>query len=139
MVPIEVAVQKLRGFIADQDAKIIKTSHNELHMSVTDGIAGSARRASDRPITFLIQLTLSQQHEERTNAQGFAAGSYVETRIEVLIRPRRDRDRRLDATTERARRILGSLKSYLMARENDGKSLDPEEPAEAPAELTPPA
>src|SRR4029077_8829577 len=28
-VPIEVAVQKLRGFIADQDAKIIKTNENE--------------------------------------------------------------------------------------------------------------
>jgi diguanylate cyclase (GGDEF)-like protein len=135
MVPIEVAVQKLRGFIADQDAKILKTSHNELQMSVTDG----TRRASDRPITFLIHLTLSQQHEERANTQGFAAGSYAETRIEVLIRPRRDRDRRRDATTERARRLLGSLKSYLMARENDGKSLDPEEPTEAPVEVMPPA
>jgi diguanylate cyclase (GGDEF)-like protein/PAS domain S-box-containing protein len=134
MVPIDVAVQKLRGFIADQDAKIVKTSHNELQMSVTDGQAGVARRASDRPITFLIQLTLSQQHAERANTQGFAAGAYVETRIEVMIRPRRDRDRRRDATTERARRLLGSLKSYLMARENDGKSLDPEEPAALPAE-----
>jgi hypothetical protein len=105
---------------------------------VTDGNAGVSRRANDRPITFLIQLTLSQQHEERTNSQGFAAGSYVETRIEVLIRPRRDRDRRRDATTERARRLLGSLKSYLMARENDGKSLDPDEPTEAAAEVTPP-
>jgi hypothetical protein len=139
MVPIEVAVQKLRGFIADQDAKIVKTSYNELQMSVTDGISGAARRASDRPITFLIQLTLSQQQEERSNTQGFAAGTYAETRIEVLIRPRRDRDRRRDATTERARRLLGSLKSYLMARENDGKSLDPEAPTEAPAEVTPPA
>jgi diguanylate cyclase (GGDEF)-like protein len=134
MVPIEVAVQKLRGFIADQDAKIVKTSHNELQMSVTDGPAGAARRASDRPITFIIQLTLSQEHTDRANTQGFAAGTYAETRIDVLIRPRRDRDRRRDATTERARRLLGSLKSYLMARENDGKSLDPEEPAAAPAE-----
>jgi hypothetical protein len=62
---------------------------------------------------------------------------YAETRIEVLIRPRRDRDRRRDATTERARRLLGSLKSYLMARENDGKSLDPEEPADVTAESSP--
>ncbi len=134
MVPIEVAVQKLRGFIADQDAKIVKTSHNELQMSVTDGLASVARRANDRPITFLIQLTLSQEHADRANTQGFAAGMYAETRIEVLIRPRRDRDRRRDATTERARRLLGSLKSYLMARENDGKSLDPEEPADVIAE-----
>ena len=68
----------------------------------------------------MIQLKLSQQHAERSNTQGFAAGTYVETRIEVVIRPRRDRDRRREATVEKARRLLGSLKSYLMAREDDG-------------------
>jgi diguanylate cyclase (GGDEF)-like protein len=127
MVPIEVAVQKLRGFIADQDAKILKTSENQLEMAVTDGHASVSRRASDRPVTFLIHMKLSPQHSERTNTQGFATGSYAETRIEVMIRPRRDRDRRREATAEKARRLLGSLKSYLMARENDGKAIDPEE------------
>jgi hypothetical protein len=119
-VPIEVAVQKLRGFIADQDAKIIKTDENQLELSVTDRNHNLGRRASDRPVTFLMQLKLSQRHQERTNTQGFAAGSYVETRIEVVIRPRRDRDRRRDATVDKARRLLGSLKSYLMAHEDDG-------------------
>ncbi len=127
MVPIEVAVQKLRGFIADQDAKIVKTSENELQMAVTDGGAGIARRSGDRSVTFLIHMKLSQQRSERPNTHGFAAGPHAETRIEVMIRPRRDRDRRREATAEKARRLLGSLKSYLMARENDGKALDPEE------------
>jgi hypothetical protein len=40
----------------------------------------------------------------------------------VTIRPRRDRDRRRDAAMEKARRLLGSLKSYLMAREDDGEA-----------------
>ena len=122
MVPIEVAVQKLRGFIADQAAKIVKTDDNELHLAVTDGQDDAHRRLGDRATTFLIHLKLSQQHTERTNTQGFAAGTYVETRIDVLIRPRRDRDRRRDATVQKARRLLGSLKSYLMAREEDGQS-----------------
>jgi hypothetical protein len=69
-------------------------------------------------------LKLSQQHAERANTQGFAAGTYVQTRMEVQIRPRRDRDRRREATVEKARRLLGSLKSYLMAREHDGKGDD---------------
>jgi diguanylate cyclase (GGDEF)-like protein len=119
-VPIEVAVQKLRGFIADQDAKILKTAENELELAVADGSGGLNRRMGDRGVTFVIQLKLSQQHVERTNTQGFAAGKYVQTRIDVVIRPRRDRDRRREAIVERARRLLGSLKSYLMARENDG-------------------
>jgi diguanylate cyclase (GGDEF)-like protein/PAS domain S-box-containing protein/putative nucleotidyltransferase with HDIG domain len=122
MVPIEVAVQKLRGFIADQDAKIVKTNDNELELVVTDGSNGANRRSDDRPVAFAIHLKLSQQHTERSfvAGQGVSAGSYIETRIEVEIRPRRDRDRRREATVEKARRLLGSLKSYLMAREHDG-------------------
>jgi diguanylate cyclase (GGDEF)-like protein len=122
MVPIEVAVQKLRGFIADHAAKIVKTEENMLELALTDGHAEVNRRASDRPMTFVIRLQLSQRHMERANTQGFAAGSYVETRIGVTIRPRRDRDRRRDAAMEKARRLLGSLKSYLMAREDDGEA-----------------
>src|SRR4029079_16626413 len=79
MVPIEVAIQKLRGFIADQDAKIIKTSENELHLTITDSGTSSSRRSNDRPMTFNIQLKLSQQHTERANIHGFA--SYIETRV----------------------------------------------------------
>ncbi len=121
-VPIEVAIQKLRGFIADQNAKIVKTNDNELQLIVSDGHAHANRRTTDRPVSFLINLKLSQQHAERSNTQGFASGVYVETRIDVVISPRRDRDRRREATVERARRLLGSLKSYLMAREGDGKA-----------------
>jgi hypothetical protein len=126
-VPIEVAVQKLRGFIADQDAKIVSTNENELQLSVIDSKNGLNRRTGDRPITFVIHLKLSHQHTERSNSQGFATGAYVETRMDVTIHPRRDRDRRREATLEKARRLLGSLKSYLMAREDDGRGL----PAEA--------
>lgn len=130
-VPVEVAIQKLRGFIADQDAKIVKTNENELQLAVTDGGGSANRRANDRAVTFLIHLKLSQQRAERSNTQGFAAGTYLETRVEVEIRPRRDRDRRREATVEKARRLLGSLKSYLMAREDDGKTPEPAEPVAA--------
>src|SRR3954469_21339757 len=121
-VPIEVAVQKLRGFIADQNAKIVMTNENELQLIVTDTQAKGSRRSNDRPLVFMIHLKLSQQHTERRASQGFAAGTYIETRLDVTIRPRRDRDRRREATVDRARRLLGSLKSYLMAREDDGSS-----------------
>jgi diguanylate cyclase (GGDEF)-like protein/PAS domain S-box-containing protein len=116
-VPIEVAIQKLRGFVADQQAKIVKTENNDLLLEVSDGFPAN-RRAGDRPTTFLIQLNLTQHHHERTNSQGFAAGIYVETRVEVTIRPRRDRDRRREATLDKAQCLLRSLKSYLMASED---------------------
>ena len=44
-VPIEVAVQKLRGFIADQEAKIVKTNENELQLAITDSVTGGSRRS----------------------------------------------------------------------------------------------
>jgi hypothetical protein len=131
-VPMEVAIEKLRGFISDQGAKITDTGENRLSMEVTDRCTGYNRRKGDRTVTFAIDLLFSQQHFERKNTQGFAAGIYVETRVKVKIQPCRDRDRRGEGTLEKARRLLGSLKSYLMAKEDDGRALiESEEPAAA--------
>ena len=137
-VPLEVAVQKLRGFIADQNAKIVKTNENELQL-------GSHRRPLEResphgPIgrsTFLIHLKLSQTScRARRTRKALPPATYVETRIDVAIRPRRDRDRRREATVDKARRLLGSLKSYLMAREDDGKPADAEVDEPRPREVS---
>jgi diguanylate cyclase (GGDEF)-like protein/putative nucleotidyltransferase with HDIG domain/PAS domain S-box-containing protein len=124
-VPIEVAVQKLRGFVSDQDAKITKAEENQLILEVTDRLTSSNRRKTDRSVTFVIEMQFSQRHVERANTQGLAAGKYLETRIDVTIRPRRDRDRRRDTTVNKARQLLGSLKSYLMAQEDEGHWPDP--------------
>jgi diguanylate cyclase (GGDEF)-like protein/PAS domain S-box-containing protein len=124
-VPIEVAVQKLRGFVCDQDAKIIKADENELCLEVTDRLAISNRRKTDRNVTFVIEMRFSQRHVERANHQGLAAGKYVETLIDVAVRPRRERDRRRDTTVNKARQLLGSLKSYLMAQEDEARWPDP--------------
>jgi len=131
-VPMQVAIEKLRGFISDQGAKITQTSENKISMEVTGKCFGFNRRKEDRPIVFSIDMEFSQQHFERSNTQGFASGMYVETRVKVRIQPSRDRDRRREATVEKARRLLGSLKSYLMAKEDDGRLSEPmEEPAAA--------
>lgn len=116
-VPIEIAIQKLRGFIADHAAKIAEIGENEIRLETSDKSAANLRRRHDRPIDFLVEMQFVQEHFERTNSQGLAAGSYVQTKALVTIRPRRDRDRRLSHATERARLMLSSLKSYLMARE----------------------
>ncbi|MEM9187325.1 MAG: diguanylate cyclase [Planctomycetota bacterium] len=116
-VPVEIAVQKLRGFVADHKAKVLRTAENELRLEATDQSAGRNRRKEDRPVAFVIDIKLAQEHVERSNAAGLAAGAYVQTNVNVTIRPRRERDRRRKAATERARLMLGSLKSYLMAKE----------------------
>jgi len=121
-VPLEIAIQKLRGFIADHNAKVLKTAENELRLEATDSGAGKSRRKQDRPATFVVDVALAQEHVDRTNSAGLAAGAYAQTTVNVTIRPRRDRDRRRHAATDRARLLLGSLKSYLMAKESSGEA-----------------
>ncbi|TWT86316.1 Response regulator PleD [Pseudobythopirellula maris] len=128
-VPIEIAVEKLRGFISDRDAKILHITENELRLQVTELIAVSG--STVRPQDFMIDMLLSQEHIERTNSSGLASGKYVQTNADVTIRPKRDRDRRQKDVSEQARRLLGSLKSYLMAKET---SADPPKAEPAPSE-----
>jgi diguanylate cyclase (GGDEF)-like protein/putative nucleotidyltransferase with HDIG domain/PAS domain S-box-containing protein len=121
-VPLEVAVQKLRGFVCDQNAKILSTSQNQLSLELTDKLSSNNRRKTDREVTFTIDLLFSENHVERTNSQGTVVGRYVETHVDVTIRPRRDRDRRHNMTMGKARGLLGSLKSYLMVMEHERRA-----------------
>ena len=116
-VPIDLAIQKLQGFISDHAAKILHVAEDEIRMELDDSSTSGDRQL--KAVPFVVEVKFSQQHHDRKNAAGLAAGKYVETVADIKIRPRRDRDRRNGSAAERARLLLGSLKSYLMAREAD--------------------
>jgi len=115
-VPLNLAVEKLRGFISDNKAEIIDISESR----VTLGIDGKSdllhRRSTDHPTAFLIELELREIIWDQP-----AVGESVSVRtvVHVTIRPKRHRDRRRRDSTERARRLLLGLKSYLMAQDYD--------------------
>jgi hypothetical protein len=88
-------------------------------------VGGKNRRETDRPFSFVIDLRLSQQQIERSNAAGMAKGAYAHTFIDVTIKPKRERDRRRGQAMDRARLLMGSLKSYLMAKEADIEAVEP--------------
>ncbi len=113
-VPIELAIEKLRGFISDRDARILKVTSDEVSLEVNDTAGG---RGGPQMVTFVIEIQFGQQREAKTNTAGLAAGEYVYTVANVRIRPKRERDRRQTRVSERARLLLGNLKSYLMANE----------------------
>ena len=117
VVPIAIAVEKLRGFIADHSAKITSTGQDHLHLELAAIEGSAARRQEDRPIPFTVGLTFEEHHVEKSNAHGFARGSYSQTVVRVEIRPRRERDRRRENAAQRASGVLASLKAYLMAKE----------------------
>ena len=120
-VPIKIIAEKLRGFVADQEAEI--NSADEAHVVLTIDGPGvpMMRRTSDRSVPLSVEL----RFEERTS------GGSVQTIINVVIRPKRGRDRRKSDSVERARQVLGSLKSYLIAQ--DYSDAAPESSHEAPA------
>jgi len=115
-VPIQMAVEKLRGFVADHQARIASVEGNHVRLEMSESRDSWMRRISDRPMSFCLDIRLE---EERQGAEEPEAGrdGPVRTKIHVAISPRRSRDRRRANITHRARQVLVSLRSYLMATE----------------------
>jgi diguanylate cyclase (GGDEF)-like protein/PAS domain S-box-containing protein len=114
-VPIKVTIEKLRGFVADHHAEIDSIDCDTVKLRIDGEKLASNRRTSDRPVAFLVELKLTEEAYENANTSGTAR----RTRIYVAIRPRRDRDRRRADSIDRARVVLASLKSYLVATESE--------------------
>lgn len=125
-VPLKVAVEKLRGFVADHHAEIMSIDDNTIVLKI-DG-PNTARRNSDRPVPFFVTLGFE---ERRIPTKGREDANVLRTVIQVSIRPKRNRDRRREDALERARQLLFSLKSYLMAHDfdNSGTQHDPKKDA----------
>jgi diguanylate cyclase (GGDEF)-like protein len=115
-VPIDIAIEKLKGFVSDHQAKIVATRENSVELEVSSEHVAHNRRKGDRHVTYRVEMQFGEERVERKNNSGYAAGEYAQTRIKVEIRPKRARCRRGDMA-ERARLILQSLKAYLMAKE----------------------
>jgi len=121
-VPVSLVVEKLRGFVADHRATIVKIDSNQVDLQIEDHCQGRLRRACDRPIGFSIHLEFVEEGLEKPEVPARAPTAASWTRIHVAIRPQRDRDRRRTDAAEQAREVLISLRSYLMATEEDPPS-----------------
>jgi len=110
-MPLDMAVENVRGFVADQHGEIGAVDGETVVIAI-DGQGGPfMRRSSDRTIGILIELTLkSEILDHRQNG-----GDLSVTRVHVRMRPKRNRDRR--GGVDRATQLYLSLKSYLVATE----------------------
>jgi len=122
-VPTKMAIEKLRGFVADHQATIVKIDGSQIQLEIVDRGDVRLRRTTDRPLTFQIDLRFEEQRArtERENGQ-VSLGGVLRTRIFVSITPRKARDRRRADAASRAQQVLVSFRSYLMAtcEEQDG-------------------
>jgi diguanylate cyclase (GGDEF)-like protein/PAS domain S-box-containing protein len=117
-VPLKVAIEKLRGFVADQHAEIISVEDETIVLQVDGVHQPLLRRSSDRPVPYQIKLQFS---EMRSALEGHPDSQSLRTLVRVSVRPKRNRDRRRADALERARQLLSSLKSYLMAQDLVGR------------------
>jgi diguanylate cyclase (GGDEF)-like protein/PAS domain S-box-containing protein len=116
-VPLKIAVQKLRGFIADQNAEVVSVEENDLVLKLHDGRATFLRRSADRA-SLIMELSFDEQHVEhvqRSGSEHQGVRHSMRTIICVAIRPKTAQERRLRDLEQRTRQILASLRSYLMA------------------------
>ncbi len=112
VVPIKVAAEKMRGFVADHKAQILEIRDNTVTFKIDEENSAYNKRWSDRPVPFVMELTFDEEGDAGQQQQ---SGAHVRTIISVVIRPRRQRDRRRRDMIERSKQLLVSLKSYLMA------------------------
>ncbi|MEN6458974.1 MAG: diguanylate cyclase [Thermoguttaceae bacterium] len=117
-VPVGMAVEKLRGFVADHRARIISVEGNRIRLEIDGRAASRLRRMADRPAGLAVDLTFEEQRAQPTGAGKPTGGRAVtRTRIQISVAPRMSRDRRQNDAMTHAREILMSFRSYLMAVE----------------------
>jgi len=135
-VPLAVAIQKLQGFVADHNAEVTSIDEHNVALRIHGTKLPMTRRSSDRPVPFYIDLHFDEKKIALNGIRHDNDGNRIETGdlalrtlVHVSIRPKRNRDRRRRDAVERARRLLASLKSYLMANDH-GQSGKDSSPAE---------
>ncbi|MCX7426903.1 MAG: diguanylate cyclase [Planctomycetia bacterium] len=122
-VPMGVALEKLRGFVADHRATIVEVAENNMRLRLEHHPTDQRRRAGDRSTTFVVDLRFEEEFRRWRQpgddwAEASATAARVpRTRIYFAISPRSNRERRHEETLARAREVLVSFRSYLMATE----------------------
>ena len=119
-VPIKITIEKLRGFVADHQAKIVSIEGNQMQLVIEDLSTSRLRRLTDRCTGLLVDLSFEEEHlqKNRSGNQPPSGGS-TRTKIQITVRSRKSRDRRREETIKHARNILMSFRSYLMAIEEE--------------------
>jgi hypothetical protein len=117
-VPVRIAIEKLRGFVADHRARIASIDGNRVQLEIDGRGAGRLRRLTDRLRGLRIDLCFEEERLQGDGGgQASAAGGTTRTKIKIVISPRTNRDRRRSEAMAQAREVLMSFRSYLMAAE----------------------
>jgi diguanylate cyclase (GGDEF)-like protein/PAS domain S-box-containing protein len=111
-VPIEVAIQKLEGFVNDHNAELLSNSDNEISIRV---IGGQGRRGEHRIAMLMNVKVLNVQ----VCTTGRSKVYQNRTKFSVTIHPVKSRDRRQSVIEGQARQLILSFQAYVVGQEID--------------------
>jgi diguanylate cyclase (GGDEF)-like protein/putative nucleotidyltransferase with HDIG domain len=132
-VPLRVAIEKLRGFIADHNAQVVTIEGNSLTLEVNESNDDRQRRAADRTVPLIVELKFFEEQVTMPSREGTSVAQ--RTRVEASISLKPSRNRRKDAATDPAKRLCTSLKAYLMAADHNADTDPPATRKNAPPTL----
>ncbi len=113
-VPLELAIEKLRGFVADHRAEILSVSERQLSLRISAIGSAGGRRTADKLVALRVQLTLSEIPGGE-QALSLDRGAR-KTKVHVSLQPIRNRNRRGRELKNSVRQVMLSLQSYLMGQ-----------------------
>jgi diguanylate cyclase (GGDEF)-like protein/putative nucleotidyltransferase with HDIG domain/PAS domain S-box-containing protein len=113
-VPVDLVVEKLRGFVADHHAEILRVGANELEVRMTVRFRVRGRRQTDHQMDFHIKMQIDEQPTQHRAANGNLYEATATT-VAVDLKPIRIRDRRSSEVKNASKQVIASLRSYLMA------------------------
>lgn len=116
-MPLAVLREKLAGFVADHQAKVLTQCDTTILMRLEN--RSPQRRHGDRSLSFEVELRLGRRLGSDSGGQAIGKQGFPYSCITVAIRPRRLRDRRHDGIEDAARDVIVSLRSYLGAIESN--------------------
>ena len=121
-VPLKIAVAKLRGFVADHKAKIITVDGNKMQLEIEDESVSRLRRLTDRSTAFIMDLAFEEERLQKTPSETLSTScTMTRTKIKVTISTRKARERRREEVLARARDVMVSFRSYLIATQETSK------------------
>ncbi len=114
-VPFELAVSKLRGFLADHRAEIVTVAEGQMTIRLNVAQKNTDRRAFRSMLTFLIDLKIHETRAEVKLAGGERTTTQQRTTVQVTISPENGSRRSSDVAAAAQHVIIG-LNCYLIGR-----------------------
>lgn len=123
-VPPPIAVEKLRGFIADHQAELIEVDEQRVRIKLDASRVKGRRRLGDRRVDCFLDVAFEALEPFEAKPERGPQVGANRTRIHVAVVALRSRDRRRKAFRELAGEMLTCFRSYLMADVADMAEVD---------------